>query len=69
MPARRKPEGPSRVRTVRFTDDEWAVIVERSMREQKKPATYLRDKSLERAQRSCGKVPAQIPYGSCASIA
>jgi hypothetical protein len=52
MPARRKPEGPSRVRTVRFTDDEWAVIVERSMREQKKPATYLREKTLERLQRS-----------------
>jgi hypothetical protein len=52
MPARRKPEGPAKVRTVRFTDDEWAVVLLRSASEQKKPATYLRDKSLEKAQRS-----------------
>jgi hypothetical protein len=52
MPARRNPNGPSRVRTVRFTDDEWRQVVILAEGAGKKPAVFLRDKTLEKAQRS-----------------
>ena len=52
MPARRNPAGVSRVRTVRFTDEEWQRVLQLAELADKKPATFLRDISLEKAQRS-----------------
>jgi hypothetical protein len=52
MPPRRNPAGVSRVRTVRFTDEEWQRVIQLARLAGKKPATFLRDRSLEKAQRS-----------------
>ena len=52
MPARRNPSGPSRVRTIRFTDDEWLLLVKLAEIVNLKPASYIREMALERAQRS-----------------
>jgi hypothetical protein len=52
MPARRNLDGPSRVRTVRFTDDEWLRVVQLAQIANLKPASYIREKALKRAQRS-----------------
>jgi hypothetical protein len=52
MPARRNPNGPSRVRSVRFTDDEWLLLVKLAEAANLKPASYIRERALERAQRS-----------------
>ena len=52
MPARRNLTGASRVRTIRFTDDEWLLLVKLAEIANLKPASYIREKALERAQRS-----------------
>jgi hypothetical protein len=52
MPARRNPNGPSRVRSVRFTDAEWLLLVKLARAANLKPAVFIREKALEKAQRS-----------------
>ena len=46
MPAPRNPNNPSKVRTTRFTDDEWALVLASAERENKTPAQFLREATL-----------------------
>lgn len=52
MPSRRKAEGVSRVRAIRFTDDEWDRVRELALIYGETVAQYVRAQSLAGSQRS-----------------
>lgn len=46
MPARKKPNGPAKVKAARFTDAEWILVVEQACLEGKTPAQFVREAAL-----------------------
>jgi thiamine biosynthesis lipoprotein ApbE len=46
MPAKKRPDGPAKVKAARFTDHEWQVVVASAEAQGKTPEQFVREATL-----------------------